>query len=75
MIDQLQTQLSGPYSSSFSPHSYCYELSNELKSVLKLLAFRFAPILGQPPRRLPDVTDRRALHWQQAPPWGRCLQS
>ncbi len=43
MIDQLQSQLSGPYFSSFSTHSYCYELSNELKSVLKLLAFRFAP--------------------------------
>jgi hypothetical protein len=43
MIDQLQTQLSGPYFSSFSTHSYCYELSNELNSVLKLLAFRFGP--------------------------------
>jgi hypothetical protein len=43
MNDQLQTQLFGPYFSSFSAHSYSYELSNELKSVLKLLAFRFGP--------------------------------
>jgi hypothetical protein len=43
MIDQLQTQLSGPYFSSFLAHNYCYELSNEPKSVLKLLAFRFGP--------------------------------
>ena len=43
MIDQLQTQLSGPYFSSFSPHSYSYELSKELKSVLRLLGFRFGP--------------------------------
>jgi hypothetical protein len=43
MIDQLQAQLSGPYPSSFSTHSYCYELSNELKSVLRLLGFRFGP--------------------------------
>ncbi|RLB67113.1 MAG: hypothetical protein DRH08_04465 [Deltaproteobacteria bacterium] len=41
--DRLQTQLFGPYFSSFSAHSYCYELSNEPKSVLKLLAFRFDP--------------------------------
>ena len=43
MNDQLQTQLFGPYFSSFSAHSYCYELSNEPKSVLKLLGFRFDP--------------------------------
>ena len=43
MIDQLQIQLSGPYFSSFSAHSHCYELSNELKSVLKLLNFRYGP--------------------------------
>jgi len=43
MNDQLQTQLSGPDFSSFSAHSYCYELSNELKSVLKLLDFRYGP--------------------------------
>ena len=43
MNDQLQTQLFGPYFSSFSAHSYGYELSNEPKSVLKLLGFRFAP--------------------------------
>ncbi len=43
MIDPLQIQLSGPYFSSFSAHSYYYELSNELKSVLKLLNFRYGP--------------------------------
>ena len=43
MNDQLQTQLSGTYFSSFSAHSYCYELSKELKSVLKLLDFRYGP--------------------------------
>ena len=43
MIDQLQTELFGPYFSSFSAQNYCYELSNELKSVLKLLDFRFGP--------------------------------
>jgi len=43
MNDQLQAQQSGPYFSSFSAHSYCYELSNELKSVLKLLDFRYGP--------------------------------
>ena len=43
MSDRLQTQLFGPYFNSFSAHNYCYELSNELKSVLKLLDFRFGP--------------------------------
>jgi len=43
MSDRLQTQLFGPYFNSFSAHSYCYELSNESKSVLKLLGFRFGP--------------------------------
>jgi len=43
MNDRLQTQLFGPYSSSFLPHSYGYEAANELKSVLKLLGFRFGP--------------------------------
>ena len=41
MNDQLQTRLFGPYFSSFSTHSYCYDLSNEPKSVLKLPHFRF----------------------------------
>jgi hypothetical protein len=41
MNERLQTQLFGPYFSSFSAHSYCYELSIEPKSVLKLLDFRF----------------------------------
>ena len=43
MIDQLQIQLSDRYFSFFSTHSHCYELSNELKSVLRLLNFRFGP--------------------------------
>ena len=43
MNDQLQTRLFGPYLSSFSAHSYGYELSNEPKSVLKLPDFRFGP--------------------------------
>jgi len=41
--DRLQSQLFGPYFSSFLAHSYGYELSNEIKSVLKLQAFRFDP--------------------------------
>ena len=49
MRDRLQTQLFGPYFGSFSAHSYGYELSTDPKSVLKLLDFRFGPILGQPP--------------------------
>ena len=51
MRDRLQTQLFGPYFGSFSAHSYGYELSNDPKSVLNLLDFRFGPILGQPSRR------------------------
>ena len=43
MNAQLQTQRFGPYFSSFSAHSYGYVLSNEPKSVLKLLDFRFGP--------------------------------
>ena len=43
MNDGLQTQLFGPYFSSFSAHNYRYELSNELKSGLKLLYFRCGP--------------------------------
>ncbi len=43
MIGQLQIQRSGPHFSSFSAHSHCYDLSNELKSVLKLLNFRYGP--------------------------------
>ena len=49
MKDRLQTQLFGPYFPSFSAHSYGYELSNDPKSVCKLLDFRFGPILEQPP--------------------------
>ncbi|MCF6265369.1 MAG: ribbon-helix-helix domain-containing protein [Desulfuromusa sp.] len=37
---RLQTQLFVSYISSFSAHSYGYELSNEPKSDLKLLAIR-----------------------------------
>jgi hypothetical protein len=40
---RLQIRLFGPYFSSFSAHSYSYEPSNELKSVLKLPNFRFGP--------------------------------
>ncbi len=43
MNDRLQTQLFGPYLGSFSAHSYGYQLSNEPKSDLKLLGFRFDP--------------------------------
>ena len=43
MNDLLQTQLFGPYFISFSAHSYSYDLSNEPKSVLKLLGFRYGP--------------------------------
>ena len=43
MNDQLQTRLFGPCFSSFSAHSYGYELSNQPKSVLKLADFRFGP--------------------------------
>ena len=43
MNARLQTQLFGPYFSSFSAHSYGYELSNEPKSDLKLPGFRFGP--------------------------------
>ena len=43
MNDQLQTQLFGPHFSSFSAQDNSYELSNELKSVLKLLGFRLGP--------------------------------
>ena len=49
MRDRLKTQLFGRYFGSFSAHSYGYELSNDPKSVRKLLDFRFGPILGQPP--------------------------
>ena len=63
MIGQLQIKLSGPYSSSFSTHSYCYELSKELKSVLKLLDFRYGPysrtaslFVSQEPARSPPRT-------------------
>ncbi len=51
MQDRLQTQLFGPYFGSFSAHNYGYELSNDPKSVLKLLDFRFGPIVGQTPRK------------------------
>ena len=52
MRARLQTQLFGQDFGSFSAHSYGYELSNDPKSVRKLLDFRFGPILGQPPRVL-----------------------
>ncbi len=43
MNARLQAQLFGSHFSSFSAHSYGYELSNEPKSDLKLLGFRFDP--------------------------------
>jgi hypothetical protein len=43
MRARLQTQLFGPYFGSFSAHSYGYVLSNDPKSDLKLLDFRFGP--------------------------------
>ena len=52
MRARLQTQLFGAYFGSLSAHSYGDELSNEPKSVHKLLDFRFAPLLGQPPDML-----------------------
>ena len=42
-MSRLQIRLLGPYFSSFSAHSYGYELSNEPKSGLKLPNFRFGP--------------------------------
>jgi hypothetical protein len=42
-MSQLQIRLFGPYFSSFSVHSYGYEPSNELKSVLKHPNFRIGP--------------------------------
>ena len=55
MRAQLKIQLFGPYYGSFSAHSYGYELSNDPKSVRKLLDFRFGPILGQPPSSKLDL--------------------
>jgi hypothetical protein len=42
-MSRLQIRLFGPYFSSFSVHSYGYEPSNELKSVLKHPNFCFGP--------------------------------
>ncbi len=42
-MSRLQIRLFGPYFNSFSIHSYGYEPSNELKSVLKHPNFRFDP--------------------------------
>ena len=42
-MSRLQIRLFGPYFSSFLIHSYNYEPSNELKSVLKHPNFRFGP--------------------------------
>jgi hypothetical protein len=47
-MSRLQIRLLGPYFSSFSAHSYGYELSNELKSGLKLPSFRFGPYSPTP---------------------------
>ena len=42
-MSRLQIRLFGPYFRSFLAHSYNYEPSNDLKSVLKHPNFRFAP--------------------------------
>jgi len=42
-MSRLQIRVFGPDSSSFSVHSYGYEPSNELESVLKHPSFRFGP--------------------------------
>jgi len=42
-MSRLQIRLFGPYFSSFLAHSYGYEPSSELKSVLKHPTFRFGP--------------------------------
>ena len=42
-MSRLQIRLFGPDFSSFSVHSYGYDPSNELKSVLKNPNFRFGP--------------------------------
>ena len=54
MNDRLQTQLFGPDFSSFSAHSYGYDPSNEPKSVLKLLDFRFDPYYQKASWRVTD---------------------
>lgn len=47
---RLQIQLFAPYFNSFSTHSYNYDASNELKSVLKHSNFGSARIVRQTPR-------------------------
>ncbi len=42
-MNWLQIRLFGPVFSSFWPHSYGYEPTNELKTVLKPPNFRFTP--------------------------------
>ena len=42
-MSRLQIRLFGPYFSFFLAHSYSYEPSNELKSVLKQPNFHFGP--------------------------------
>jgi len=42
-MNWLQIRLFGPLLSSFLPHSYGYEPTNELKTVLKPPNFRFSP--------------------------------
>ena len=54
-MSRLQIRLLGPYFSSFLIHSYNYEPSNELKSVLKHPNFRFGPHSLETPRALLGV--------------------
>jgi len=42
-MNWLQIRLFVPFFSSFLPHSYGYEPTNELKTVLKPPNFRFSP--------------------------------
>jgi len=42
-MSRLQLRLFGSYFSAFSVHSYGYEPSNELQSVLNQPNFRFVP--------------------------------
>ena len=68
MNDRLQTQLFGPYLSSFSAHSYSYELSNEPDLFSNFRAFASAPILGQPPSVSEWAQINPSCSWGMMPP-------
>ncbi len=46
MNDRLQTQRFGPYFSSFSAHSYCYELSNDAKICSQTSGLSLRPLFS-----------------------------